>query len=76
MIRLKRVFRVQSGQDMIEYGLLAAFISTVALATLLYFEPQLKSIYLNVKDAVRRAATARPGDGGSGGHAGGDTPST
>ena len=76
MNRLKRVFRAQSGQDMIEYGLLAAFLSTVALATLLYFGPYLKPIYYTIQDAVRRAATARPGEPGGGGHAGGDIPTT
>lgn len=73
--RFKRFFRAQRGQDMVEYGLLAAFISTVAIAALLYFRPWLEPVYLKVQDAVRRAATARPGEPGTGTHPGGDTPS-
>lgn len=72
--RLKRIFRGQSGQDMVEYGLLAATLSIVALSALLYFSPVLKSVYYSVQDAARRAATATSGNTGSGGR-GGEAPS-
>lgn len=58
---------------MVEYGLLAATISLVAISALLYFSPVLKPIYYSVQDAVRRAATVHPGNPGSGGR-GGQTP--
>ena len=59
---------------MVEYGLLAATISIVAIAALMYFSPVLKPIFYSVQDAVRRAATATPGNPGNGGR-GGEAPS-
>jgi len=51
---------------MVEYGLLAAFISIVSIGTLLSFGPSLKPAYYKLQDAVRRAATAHyPGSIGN-----------
>jgi Flp pilus assembly pilin Flp len=66
MRNIKRLFRGQGGQDMVEYGLLAAFISIVSIGALLQFGPSLKPAYYQVQDAVRRAATASyPGTTGN-----------
>jgi Flp pilus assembly pilin Flp len=56
--RFKRLSRGQKGQDMVEYGLLAAFISTATISALLYFGPSLKPFYYRLQDAMRRAAAA------------------
>ncbi len=58
MRKFKRLYRGQGGQDMVEYGLLAALISIVSIGALLQFGPSLKPAYYRVQDAVRRAATA------------------
>ena len=67
MNRLKRLIRGHSGQDMVEYGLLAALLSIVTVSALIYFGPALKPAYYRLQDAMRRAATAHypahPGDG-------------
>jgi Flp pilus assembly pilin Flp len=64
--KLVRFFCRRSGQDTVEYALLAAFISTAALSALLLIGPHLKPIYALIQDAVRRAATIGPGEPGSG----------
>lgn len=63
---IKRLIRGQTGQDAVEYGLLASFISIVAVNALLQFGPLLKPAYYYLQDAVRRAATSHPGSPGSG----------
>ena len=71
MNRLMRIFRSRRGQDTIEYSLLAAFISVVALSAMMYIGPWVKPVYYEVQDAMRRAVRAglpgNPGDGDSGG---------
>jgi Flp pilus assembly pilin Flp len=49
---LKRLLRDEKGQDMVEYALLAAFISIVAIATIKLIGPLVNTIYVNVKDAL------------------------
>ena len=49
---LKRFLREESGQDMVEYGLLAAFISIVAIATLRAIGPLVDAIYQNIQAAL------------------------
>jgi Flp pilus assembly pilin Flp len=72
--RLMRIFRNRRGQDTIEYALLAAFISVVALSAMMYIGPWVKPVYYEVQDAVRRAVRAGlPGNPG-GGDPGGRTP--
>ena len=49
---LKKLFRDEKGQDMIEYALLAAFISIVAIAVIKLIGPLINDIYVDVKDAL------------------------
>lgn len=49
---LKRLFRDERGEDMIEYALLAAFISIVAIAVIKLIGPLIVSIYTSVKSAL------------------------
>ena len=66
MNRFRRLFRGQGGQDMVEYSLLAAFVSIITISALLYFGPVLKPYYYMLQDAVRRGATAHyPGTPGN-----------
>ncbi len=48
---LKRFVREDDGQDMIEYALLGAFISIVAIATLRLIGPAVLGVY----DAIQAA---------------------
>ena len=41
----------EEGQDMVEYGLLAAFISIVAVITIKAIGPLVNDLYQKVKDA-------------------------
>lgn len=50
---LRQLIRGESGQDLIEYGLLAAFISVVALVTIKLIGP----IAANLYDLVLTAMT-------------------
>lgn len=49
---LKRLFLDERGQDMVEYALLAAFISIVAIATIKLIGPLVNTIYVNVQSAL------------------------
>ena len=64
----KRFIRRQGGQDMVEYGLLAAFLSVVTVSALIYLGPSLKPAYYRLQDAMRRAATAHYPTNDGGGH--------
>ena len=46
-----RLLRKDEGQDLTEYGLLAAFISVVAVITLRNFGPLIDALYQVVQDA-------------------------
>lgn len=48
----KRLFREESGQDMVEYALLASFISIVAIATLRLIGPLVNAIYVDIQAAL------------------------
>jgi len=52
MKHLKKFLFEDSGQDMVEYGLLAAFISIVAIAALQAIGPLVNAVYTNVKNAL------------------------
>jgi len=52
MKALKHFLRDESGQDMVEYGLLAAFISIVAIAALRAIGPLVTAVYQNVQTAL------------------------
>jgi Flp pilus assembly pilin Flp len=49
---LKRMLRNDEGQDMVEYGLLGAFISIVAIAALRAIGPLVNAIYVNIQNAL------------------------
>jgi Flp pilus assembly pilin Flp len=52
MNNLRRFLRDENGQDMVEYALLASFISIVAIAAIRAIGP-LVNIYIRVRDAYR-----------------------
>lgn len=67
MDRLIRILRGRRGQDTVEYALLAAFLSIVALNAILYIGPLIKPAYYRIWDAVKRAVPVEaPRDGGGG----------
>ena len=49
---LKRLFNNEKGQDMVEYALLASFISIVAIAILRTIGPLVSIIYSKVNAAL------------------------
>jgi pilus assembly protein Flp/PilA len=49
---MRNLHRDESGQDVIEYGVLAAFISIVAIATIKLIGPQITTIFTNIKTAL------------------------
>ncbi len=49
---LRRLFREEKGQDMVEYALLASFISIVAIATLRLIGPLVDGIYQDIQAAL------------------------
>ena len=52
METLKRFIREDDGQDMIEYALLASFISIVAIVALRAIGPLVNTIYTNIQTAL------------------------
>ncbi len=54
---LKRILREENGQDMVEYGLLAAFISIVAIAALQAIGPLVSAIYTSIQNALTTPAS-------------------
>lgn len=60
MLNLVRNFvREENGEDLIEYGLLAAFVAAVALATIILdplgIKGSLKNAFQKAKDALDKA---------------------
>ena len=49
---LKNLLRKEDGQDMVEYALLAAFISIIAIVTIRNIGPLVDTIYQNVESAL------------------------
>ena len=49
---LKRFLREEDGQDMVEYGLLASFISIVAILALQAIGPLVNAVYVAVQNAL------------------------
>lgn len=47
-----KLIRDEKGQDMVEYALLASFISIVAIATLRLIGPLVDGIYQDIEDAL------------------------
>lgn len=68
MLKLRKAFlafmRDEEGQDIIEYGLLAAFIAIVVAAILVLMSPQLQAIYNAILAALTSAAGSAGGGGG------------
>lgn len=52
MSYLKNFLRNEEGQDMVEYGLLAAFISIVAIAALQAIGPLVNAVYVAIQNAL------------------------
>jgi Flp pilus assembly pilin Flp len=52
MKKFVEVLKKDEGQDVVEYALLAAFISIVAIAVIKLIGPLVNTIYTNVKDAL------------------------
>jgi len=52
MTDLKRVLKDENGQDVVEYGLLASFISIAALLTIKAIGPLVNGLYEKVKAAL------------------------
>jgi pilus assembly protein Flp/PilA len=59
---LKRFVREEEGQDLIEYALLAGFISLVAVAAITGVGQGLNTVYNNINGTVQ---SIPPGVGGS-----------
>lgn len=55
---LRRLLKEQDGQDIIEYGLLAAFISIVVYTLLSTTGLHVKSMYTSIDTSTSTAATA------------------
>ena len=52
MNMLRRFVREEDGQDMVEYALLASFISIVAIATLRLIGPLVNAIYRRIQTVL------------------------
>ena len=52
MNKMMNLIKKDEGQDMVEYALLAAFISIVAIATLRLIGPLVNGIYGNIQTAL------------------------
>jgi Flp pilus assembly pilin Flp len=49
---LKKLFHDEKGQDMVEYAMLAAFISIIAIATIRTIGPLVETVYTDIHDAL------------------------
>jgi Flp pilus assembly pilin Flp len=52
MTKLEHLIRNEEGQDVVEYALLAAFISIFAIVTIKLIGPLVNDIFIDVKDAL------------------------
>ena len=57
---IRNFIRDEEGQDIIEYGLLAAFIAIVAAVLLVLFKDPITNIYQRILDYLNAANTALP----------------
>jgi Flp pilus assembly pilin Flp len=53
MSKLEQFMKDDSGQDTVEYALLAAFISIFAIVAIKAIGPLINSIYVNVQNALK-----------------------
>lgn len=49
---LTAFIRDEDGQDMVEYAMLAAFISIIAIATIKLIGPLIETVYKDIKTAL------------------------
>jgi len=49
---MKKFFKNEEGQDMVEYALLGAFISIVAIIAIKAIGPLVNTIYVNIQAAL------------------------
>lgn len=49
---LKKLIKDEGGQDLMEYGILAAFVSIVAIAIIKLIGPFVNDLYVMVKNAL------------------------
>jgi Flp pilus assembly pilin Flp len=68
---LQRFLQDEEGQDIIEYGLLAAFIAIAVAGLLFLFSDQLKTIYQAILNALSTAGSVAGGSTTGGGTTGG-----
>ncbi len=54
---IKRLFHDEEGQTLIEYGLLTALISVVAIAILTVLGRKTKDVYVTVNDSMTTQAS-------------------
>ncbi len=54
---LKRLFECEEGQTLIEYGLLTALISVVAIAILTVLGRRTRDVYVTVNDKMTTQST-------------------
>ena len=57
---IRKLVREDEGQDMIEYALLAGFISIVAIIALQAIGPLVNAVYVGVQNALPVAPPAVP----------------
>lgn len=57
---MRNFIRDEEGQDIIEYGLLAAFIAIVAAVMLVYFKDPINNIYLRILQYLNAANSNLP----------------
>lgn len=57
---IKNFFQDEEGQDIIEYGLLAAFIAIVAAVLLVLFKDPINNIYTRILQYLNAANTNLP----------------
>ena len=60
MKNLMKLFRDESGQTMVEYGLLIALISIAVIAVLVLLGPRIASFFKSVDDELARNQPAAP----------------
>jgi Flp pilus assembly pilin Flp len=51
LLKPRSLLRDDEGQDVVEYGLLAAFISVFAIITIKAIGPLVNDLYVKIKDA-------------------------
>lgn len=52
MHHFQGLLRDETGQDLIEYALLAGFISIVAIATIRTIGPPVNALWVTIRDAI------------------------